>query len=160
VPLFLFEYVDFHPVADFENLFGPGRSLGDFRAWDEPADMVLEFDQYFIARKLRYPRSGRSSFLRRFRLFSGFRGHVEAATVEVDRVHEVLPVPEAPRRVLHPLDLGIDGSLAAFVIRCRRYVMMFSNRRLSIRATPIIGCSRLLTAQLCHQRKCFLAGRS
>ena len=46
---------------------------------------------------------------RRFRLFSGFWGHVEAATVEVDRVHEVLPVPEAPRRVLHPLDLGIDG---------------------------------------------------
>src|ERR1039458_9574924 len=45
----------------------------------------------------------------RFRLFSGFWGHVEAATVEVDRVHEVLPVPEAPRRVLHPLDLGIDG---------------------------------------------------
>src|ERR1019366_1923764 len=45
----------------------------------------------------------------RFRLFSGFRGHVKAATVEVDCVHEVLPVPEAPRRVLHPLDLGIDG---------------------------------------------------
>jgi len=35
-------------------------------------------------------------------------GQVEAATVEVDRMHEVLPVPKAPRRVLHPLDLGID----------------------------------------------------
>src|ERR1017187_4516363 len=48
-------------------------------------------------------------FYWRFRLFSGLRGQVEAATVEVDRVHEVQPVPEAPRRVLHPLDLGIDG---------------------------------------------------
>jgi hypothetical protein len=44
----------------------------------------------------------------RFRLFSGFWGHVEAAAVEVDGVNEVLFVPEASRRVLHPLDLGID----------------------------------------------------
>jgi hypothetical protein len=29
--------------------------------------------------------------------------------VEVDGVNEVLFVPEASRRVLHPLDLGIDG---------------------------------------------------
>src|SRR5208283_3391295 len=48
-------------------------------------------------------------FIWRFRLFSGFWGQVEAATVEVDRVYEVLLVPEAPRRVLHPLDLGVDG---------------------------------------------------
>jgi len=56
--------------------------------------------------------------------------------------------------------LALIDSLVALVMRCRRYVMMFSNRRLSIRATSIIGCSRLLTAQLCHQRQCFLAGRS
>ena len=29
--------------------------------------------------------------------------------MEVDGVNEVLSVPEASRRVLHPLDLGIDG---------------------------------------------------
>jgi len=80
--------------------------------------------------------------------------------VEVDRVHEVLPVPEARAVYFTHWTLALMDSLAAFVIRCRRYVMMFSNRRLSIRATPIIGCSRLLTAQLCHQRKCFLSGRS
>ena len=51
-------------------------------------------------------------------------------------------------------------SLPAFVIRCRRYVMMFSNRRWSIRATSIIGCSRLLTAQLCHPRRTLLRLRS
>src|SRR5271157_6200857 len=47
-------------------------------------------------------------YLRRFRLFSGFRGQVEAATVEIDRMDEILLVAEASRRVLHPLDLGID----------------------------------------------------
>ena len=45
----------------------------------------------------------------RFRLFSGFWGHVEATAVEVDGVNEVLFVPEASRRVFHPLNLGIDG---------------------------------------------------
>jgi len=42
-------------------------------------------------------------------LFSGFRGHVEAATVEVDRDARSSAVPEARAGVLHPLDLGIDG---------------------------------------------------
>ena len=46
--------------------------------------------------------------LRRFRLFSGFGCQVEAAAVEVDRMDEVLFVPKAPSRVLHPLDLRID----------------------------------------------------
>src|ERR1700730_17773817 len=35
--------------------------------------------------------------------------------------------------------LALMDSLAALVIRCRRYVMMFSNRRLSIRAGEIEG---------------------
>ena len=29
--------------------------------------------------------------------------------MEVDRMNEVLLVPKASRRVLHPLDLGVDG---------------------------------------------------
>ena len=80
--------------------------------------------------------------------------------MEVDRVHEVRRFRK-PRAVYftHWI-LALMDSLAALVIRCRRYVMMFSNRRFSIRATSIISCSRLRTAQLCHQRKCFLAGRS
>jgi len=45
---------------------------------------------------------------RRFRLFSGYRGEIQAAAVEVDRVDEVLLVAEAAGRVLHPLDLGVD----------------------------------------------------
>src|SRR5450759_4504946 len=45
----------------------------------------------------------------RFRLFSGCRGEIQAAAVEVDRVDEVLFVAEAAGRVLHPLDLGVDG---------------------------------------------------
>ena len=47
----------------------------------------------------------------RFRLFSGFWNHIEAAAVEVDRVNEVLFVPKASRCVLHPLDLT-KGRLA------------------------------------------------
>jgi hypothetical protein len=45
---------------------------------------------------------------RLFQLFSGLWGQIEAASVEVNRMNEVLLVPKAPRRVLHPLDLGID----------------------------------------------------
>ena len=45
----------------------------------------------------------------RFRLFSGRRGEVQAAAVEVDRVDEVLFVAVSASRVLHPLDLGVDG---------------------------------------------------
>jgi hypothetical protein len=45
---------------------------------------------------------------RRFRLFSGFWAQVEAAAVEVDCVNEVLLVPKTSRRVLHPLDLGVN----------------------------------------------------
>src|SRR6266700_2628453 len=44
----------------------------------------------------------------RFRLFSGFRSQVKPAAVEVDGVNEVLFVPKSTRRVLHPLDLGVD----------------------------------------------------
>src|SRR5437016_7610085 len=45
----------------------------------------------------------------RFRLFSGCRGEIQPAAVEVDRVDEVMFVAEAAGRVLHPLDLGVDG---------------------------------------------------
>src|ERR1035437_1120124 len=45
----------------------------------------------------------------RFRLFSGCRGKIQAAAMEVDRVDEVLFVAEAAGRVLQPLDLGVDG---------------------------------------------------
>src|ERR1017187_5026754 len=44
-----------------------------------------------------------------FRLFSGWRGEIQPAAVEVDGVDEVLFVAEATGRVLHPLDLGVDG---------------------------------------------------
>ena len=43
-----------------------------------------------------------------FRLFSGFRGHIQSAAVEVDGVDEVLLVPKASRGVLHPLNPGIQ----------------------------------------------------
>src|SRR5207245_10620896 len=44
-----------------------------------------------------------------FRSFSGRRGEIQPAAVEVDRMDEVLLVAEAAGRVLHPLDLGVDG---------------------------------------------------
>ena len=44
-----------------------------------------------------------------YRLFSGSRGEVQAAAVEVDCIDGVLLVTEASGRVLHPLDLGVDG---------------------------------------------------
>src|SRR6266568_1320558 len=54
--------------------------------------------------------SGASSLdFRRFRLFSGCRGEIQPAAVEVDRIDEVLLVTEAAGCVLHPLDLGVDG---------------------------------------------------
>src|SRR5579863_9811623 len=49
-----------------------------------------------------------SLFFRLFRLFSGGRGEIQPTAVEVDRIDEVLFVAEAPGRVLHPLDLGVD----------------------------------------------------
>jgi len=48
---------------------------------------------------------------------------------------------------------ALMDSLAAFVTRCRRYVMMFSKRRFSVCVTLIMGCNRFRTAQLCHHRK-------
>src|SRR5579864_7292480 len=48
-------------------------------------------------------------YFRRFRLLSGCRGKIQPAAVEVNRVDEVLFVAEAAGRVLHPLDLGVDG---------------------------------------------------
>src|SRR6266571_7617658 len=50
-----------------------------------------------------------AKFCRRFRLFSGCRGKIQPAAVEVNRVNEVLFVAEAASRVLHPLDLGVEG---------------------------------------------------
>jgi len=63
--------------------------------------------------------------------------------VEVDRVHEVLACSGSPAPCTSPIGtLALMDSLAAFVIRCRRYVMMFSNRRLRS-ALPDHRCSRL-----------------
>src|SRR5690348_2522781 len=61
-----------------------------------------------------------------FRLFSGIGSEVQAAAVEVDRVGEVLLVPESARRVLHPLNLGIDrlaGSVGYSVLPIRDDVL-------------------------------------
>ncbi len=58
-------------------------------------------------------------------------GQVEAAAVEVDRVNEVLLAPKTLRRVLHPLNLGVNR----FAGRVGNAVMMFSNRRLSVLRT-------------------------
>src|ERR1035441_888986 len=44
-----------------------------------------------------------------FRLFSGIWSQVQAATVKVDRVGKVLFVPKTSCRVLHPLNLSVDG---------------------------------------------------
>src|SRR5215467_665775 len=44
----------------------------------------------------------------RFRLFSGPRGQIEPAAVKVDRMNEVLFVAKTSRRILYPLDFGID----------------------------------------------------
>src|SRR5579862_9603366 len=44
----------------------------------------------------------------RFRLFSGGRSKIETAAVKVDGMNEILLVAESSRRVLHPLDFGVD----------------------------------------------------
>src|ERR1700692_4577564 len=46
--------------------------------------------------------------LRRFRLFGGRRIEIQPPTVEVDRIDEVLFIPESAGGVLHPLDLRIE----------------------------------------------------
>src|SRR5215831_8595139 len=43
-----------------------------------------------------------------FRLFSVIRSKIEIAPVEVNSIGDVLLVPKAPRRVLDPLNLGVD----------------------------------------------------
>jgi hypothetical protein len=97
----------------------------------------------------------------RFQLFNSFWSQIQAAAVEVYGVNEILLVPEAAGRDFTHWIFALIDSLLALAMRCRRYVMMFSNRRLSIRATAI-GCSRHLTAQLCREkdkkarRRCFL----
>src|SRR5437879_3932271 len=53
--------------------------------------------------KSRNSQSGASGYL----VAAG--GEIQPAAVEVDRVDEVLLVAEAAGRVLHPLDLGVDG---------------------------------------------------
>jgi hypothetical protein len=45
---------------------------------------------------------------------------IESSTVEVDGRLEVLRVAEAARRLLDPLDDGVDPSSRALVMRCRR----------------------------------------
>src|SRR5258708_3591713 len=49
-----------------------------------------------------------SFVLWRFRLFSGAGSQVQPSTVEVNGVNEVLLIAESARRVLNPLDLGVD----------------------------------------------------
>jgi len=46
--------------------------------------------------------------LRRFRLFSGRRSQIETPAVEVNRVNEILFVPESPSCVFDPLDLRVE----------------------------------------------------
>ena len=45
---------------------------------------------------------------RRFRLFSGRRSQIETPAVEVNRVNEILFVPESPSCVFDPLDLRVE----------------------------------------------------
>lgn len=56
---------------------------------------------------------------RRFRLFSGFWGQVEAAPVDVDRVDKVVLIPEAACRVLHPLDFDVNRFAARVAAHLR-----------------------------------------
>ena len=55
--------------------------------------------------------------------------------------------------------LALIDSLVALVKRCPQERDHVLEPRFEHPRPSIIGCSRLLTAQLCHQRKCFLAGR-
>lgn len=80
--------------------------------------------------------------------------------MEVNSVNEVLFVAEATCRVLDPLDLGVDRFAGRIGDPVAQVGDDVSNRRFSIRATSIIGLSRLRRAQFCHQRKCLRAGRS
>ena len=88
----------------------------------------------------------------RFRLFSGRRIKVQPPEVEVDRVDEVLFIPESGGEVLHPLDLRMECFTSSIDVASK--VMMFSNRRFSIAAFSFIVSNRLRTAQLYHHRKC------
>src|SRR5215469_11892477 len=63
---------------------------------------------------------------RLFRHFSGLRGQVQTATVEQDGGSEVLLIAETTRRILDPLDLGIDGfagSVRDAVAKVGNYVL-------------------------------------
>src|ERR1017187_10474757 len=72
-------------------------------------DFILE-----LASSSAWLRSNCSQVVWLFRLFSGCRGEIQPAAVEVDGVDEVLFVAEATGRVLHPLDLGVDGFARGF----------------------------------------------
>lgn len=65
---------------------------------------------------------------RRFREFSGCRGEIEPAAMEVDSVDEVLFVAETASGILHPLNLGVDG-LAGRVGATQRWVQQARRRR-------------------------------
>jgi len=49
-----------------------------------------------------------SLYMRFYRLFSGCRSQIQTATVEIDRVDEILFVPESSSGVFHPLDLRVE----------------------------------------------------
>ena len=79
----------------------------EFHPDTEPQEVLNRVNRLLCEKSLPYQFVTLFLF-RRFRLFSGLWGQVEAAAMEVDRVNEVLFVPKASRRVLHPLNLGID----------------------------------------------------
>src|SRR2546429_3703177 len=55
-----------------------------------------------------YPSFEGVLFFWRFRLFSGRRSQIETPAVEVNRVNEILFVPESPSCVFDPLDLRVE----------------------------------------------------
>jgi hypothetical protein len=70
-------------------------------------NLTLSVDGQIVSRARKRAMALGKSWL--FRHFSGLRSQVQTATVEQDGGSKVLLVAETMRRVLDPLDLGIDG---------------------------------------------------
>ena len=79
--------------------------------------------------------------------------------MEVDGVHEILFVPK-PRAVYftHWILALMDSLVVGDAVPQVGDDVL--EPPFGMRAVSIMGCNRLRTAQLCHQRKCFRAGRS
>ena len=85
------------------------KKATDLRRYEHQS--VVEFRAVFeMLRRINKCAPQVRNDLWRFRLFSGCRGKIQAAAMEVDRVDEVLFVAGAAGRVLHLLDPGISGS--------------------------------------------------